>query len=138
MVKRGVSPIIATLIMVAATITIGSFTYWYISNFVTATSQQASLGIIATAMSSSGGSILQLSLKNLGNTAILVERLEVRHEKGVLSTVVNRTLAAGATFSITIDSKNHPSLSFTPGKSYSVIIMTNVGNFTSTAVCVGG
>lgn len=134
-VKRGVSPVVATLIMVAATITLGSFAYWYVTNFVTSSSQHASIGIMAIATNSSKLSTLQLSLKNLGSVAISVEKVKVWHERGLWNATVNRVLAAGATFSMTISNE---SLVFIPGKSYTIVIITNVGNFTATAVCIGG
>lgn len=136
--KRGVSPVVATLIMVAATIAVGSFAYWYVTNFAASASQQASLGVVATVINSSGSSVLQLSLKNLGSTSISVEKLVAWCDSGPLSITVNRILAAGATFSIAVDSRSDPRLKFTPGRSYSIIVMTNVGNFTSVATCIGG
>lgn len=122
--------------MVAATIALGSFAYWYVTNFVTSVSQHASLGIVAVAINSSKLSSLQLSLKNLGSTTILVEKVKVWHEgESPLEVGVNQVLAAGATFSITISNKT---LVFIPDRSYNIIVITNVGNFTATARCVGG
>ena len=137
-VRRGVSPVVAVLIMVAAAISLGSFAYWYTMSFAKSTSQSTSLVVDATAVNSSTSCALQLTLKNLGATAIQVLGFEVQHDGGSLNVQVSEALAAGATYSMTITSKDHPELSFTPGRSYTVTVMTNVGNFTSTAMCVGG
>lgn len=136
--RRGLSPVVAVLIMVAAAISLGSFAYWYTISFAKSTSQSTNLVIDATAISSSTGSAIQLTLKNLGTTAIHVLNIEVHHDGHLLNIAVNKTLAAGDAYSIALDSTSHPGLSFTPGKSYLVKVETDVGNFTSTAICVGG
>ncbi len=136
--RRGISPVIAVLIMVAAAISLGSFAYWYTISYAKASSQAASLIVDATAVASGTKSSLQVTFKNTGTTSITIERILVSHDGGSFWHSVDKDVAAGATYSVTVSSDEVPSLSFTPGRSYGLIVETSMGNVTSIALCVGG
>jgi flagellin-like protein len=131
--RRAVSPVVATLMMVAAAISIGTLAYWYVTSYVRATSQIPSLTIDAVALNYTGGASIQVNLRNAGTTSIAVKRLLITHDKGTLPRQVDIDLPAGGTYSLT-----ETSIFFTPGRSYGIVVETSMGNLTSTVPCMRG
>ncbi len=129
---------IATLIMVAVAISLGSFAYWYTVSYTKTSTQTVSLVIDATATNSSSGSSLQVILRNIGATPIMVEKLLVFHEHGNHIVDVNAALNAGSTLSLSFTEDDVPDMTFIAGKSYTILVKTDVGNFSSTTYCVSG
>jgi len=124
--------------MIAVAISVGSFAYWYSVSYVKATSKTAFSAVDATATTSDTGSFLNAIIRNTGSLPININEVVVYHDAGHGSVKINKQLNPGDSISVVVDEGKVPGLSFTPGHSYTIVVTTSQGNFTSTAYCMGG
>ncbi len=74
---RGLSPLIATAVLLAAVIAIGYVIYSYVSASAAAVAQKPQLLITADATDVAGTTYIELSIKNVGGAPIQVDRVIV-------------------------------------------------------------
>jgi flagellin-like protein len=142
MEKRGISPIIATVILVVITIALAVGVALWMSGIIGGAGRGEQLGILPDSnmtLSSSDNTIatIWLHVKNSGSAdaqIIAVKLNGVNLPSSDIQTSAPITVKAGSDFNfiINVSSSDVGLTSFTPGTSYQVTIITSAGGSYST------
>lgn len=95
-VKKGVSPILATVLLIAITLALGGLLYAYVNGMFNNLAQTVSVNAQAEIIAnpSNGESYLQYTLKNDGNIQVTITKIIVENE----AMNVNIVLTPGETY----------------------------------------
>ena len=128
--KKGISPVIATVIIVAVAVAIAIAVVGWIMGIWGTFGATESLQIMPDSYLESEGT-LHLHVKNTGSAAAVIYKIEI---PGLATTNVSITLGPGESTTTTINMNT----SFTPGATYQVKVYTEAGNvYPATVECKG-
>ncbi|MDJ0270462.1 MAG: hypothetical protein NXY59_07955 [Aigarchaeota archaeon] len=135
--RSGISPVVATVILVAITIVIAlAFSFW-VSGLLTAFQQTERLEV--RAITANNTNIL-IRIRNVGSNAVTIDSITVTQAGTVVTGITNipslpRTIAPGG---IADQNIRRTAPGFTPGSSYDVTVITSSGNTYPVTVFIPG
>ena len=119
MSRAGISPFLATVILVVITLMIGGVLYSSFRQMVVAQVKDPSVTLAATNVSPDGETMI-LNVKNDGNIPVALQRIDVNY-----GSFANVFMASGAKTNVTLVSSSGGGLSMQPGDSLTAKVKTN-------------
>ncbi len=132
--RAGISPFLATVILVVITLMIGGILYSSFRQMVVAEVKDPSLTLTATNVAPDGETMI-LDIKNDGNIPVALQGIDVTY-----GTSSNVFMASGVNANITLVSSSGGDLSMQPGDSLTAKVKTNfeVPTFATFTVTIVG
>jgi len=143
--RRGVSTIIATLILIGVVAAMGSFIYWYAVSYAKSTSKISAIAITEAKISRTTNNFnVLVALRNQGTTTVDLLNVTVYDDtnspkdllklRGTMLSPNKTTLNPGDSVTIVYVGN----LSLTVGKSYTIVVITSQGAQQAVAECTLG
>ena len=140
--RKGVSPVIAVLLLIAIAVATGILVYVWVTGLAGTLQQTGGqqvaeqLELLAYDFTDTSTPKLVLYLKNPGGITVTIDKVYVGQTGGTIVEVSKSlTLAPGASNSLTISGTDFGTLSVSSGTSYTVKIVTTTGAvFTYTVI----